>query len=134
MAAVAMQCGEDLALDEGEVRINVARRDGFVELTVEDDGKGMSSQTLERIFEPFYTEKRGAGTDMGDTLPQGAAAEGLQRRHGTGLGLSITHAIVEAHGGHISAHSDGIGKGSVFKVRLPAAVAVPLPTQELSKP
>jgi signal transduction histidine kinase len=125
---------EGAAVDEGEVRINVARRDGFVELTVEDDGKGMSPQTLERIFEPFYTEKRGAGTDISDTLPQGAAAGGLERRHGTGLGLSITHAIVEAHGGHISAHSEGVGKGSVFKVRLPAAVAVPLPTQELAKP
>jgi signal transduction histidine kinase len=120
--------------EEGEVRINIARRDGFVELTVEDDGKGMSPQTLERIFEPFYTEKRGSGTDIVDSLPQAAAAEGLERRHGTGLGLSITHAIVEAHGGHISAHSDGPGKGSVFKVRLPAAAAVPLTTQALTKP
>jgi two-component system, NtrC family, sensor kinase len=130
LEAVVPQDGED----EGEVRINVARRDGSVELTVEDDGKGMSAQTLERIFEPFYTEKRGSGTDIVDSLPQAAAAEGLERRHGTGLGLSITHAIVEAHGGHISAHSDGPGKGSVFKVRLPAAVPVPLTTQEFSKP
>ena len=119
--------------DLGEVRITVARRDGSVELTVADDGKGMSAQTLERVFEPFFTEKRGAGTDMGDTLPQAAAAEGLQRRHGTGLGLSITHAIVEAHGGRITAHSDGPGKGSVFTVRLPAAVAVPSAAQELTK-
>ena len=117
----------------GEVRIHVARRDGSVELTVSDTGKGMSPQTLERVFEPFFTEKRGAGTDIVDQLPQAAAAEGLERRHGTGLGLSITHAIVEAHGGHITAHSDGPGKGSVFTVRLPAAVAVPLAVPELTK-
>jgi signal transduction histidine kinase len=85
------------------------------------------------VFEPFFTEKRGAGTDMGDLLPLAAAAEGLERRHGTGLGLSITHAIVEAHGGRITAHSDGPGKGSLFTVRLPAAVAVPSAAEELTK-
>ena len=119
--------------DPGEVRIHVARRDGSVELTVSDTGRGMSPATLERVFEPFFTEKRGVGTDMVDHLPQAAAAEGLERRHGTGLGLSITHAIVEAHGGRITAHSDGPGKGSVFTVRLPAAVPVPLAIQELTK-
>jgi signal transduction histidine kinase len=119
--------------EPGEVRIHVARRDGSVELTVSDTGKGMSPQTLERVFEPFFTEKRGVGTDIVDQLPQAAAAEGLERRHGTGLGLSITHAIVEAHGGRITAHSDGPGKGSVFTVRLPAAVAVPLTAPELTK-
>jgi signal transduction histidine kinase len=117
----------------GEVRIHIARRGGSVELTVSDTGKGMSAQTLERVFEPFFTEKRGAGTDMVDQLPQAAAAEGLERRHGTGLGLSITHAIVEAHGGRITAQSDGPGKGSVFTVRLPATVAVPSAVPELTK-
>ena len=119
--------------DPGEVRIHVARRGEWVELTVTDTGRGMTAQTLERVFEPFFTEKRGAGTDMGPLLPQAAAAEGLERRHGTGLGLSITHAIVEAHGGRITAHSDGPGKGSVFTVRLPAAVAVPSAVPELAK-
>ena len=117
---------------QGEVRIHVARRDGSVELTVSDTGRGMTAQTLERVFEPFFTEKRGSGTDIGALLPPAAAAEGLERRHGTGLGLSITHAIVEAHGGRITAHSDGLGKGSIFTVRLPAAVPVPLTTQELT--
>jgi len=117
---------------QGEVRIHVARRDGSVELTVSDTGRGMTAQTLERVFEPFFTEKRGSGTDIGALLPPAAAAEGLERRHGTGLGLSIAHAIVEAHGGRITAHSDGLGKGSIFTVRLPAAVPVPLTTQELT--
>jgi signal transduction histidine kinase len=58
------------------------------------------------VFEPFFTEKKGAGP-----------------RHGTGLGLSITHAIVQSHGGTIEAHSDGEGKGSEFVMRLPLRVA-----------
>ena len=94
--------------------MHVARRGNWVELTVIDNGKGMTPQTLERIFEPFYTDKRGTGTSPADG----------GRRSGTGLGLSITYAIVESHGGKIAAHSDGPGRGSRFIVRLPAAAGV----------
>jgi signal transduction histidine kinase len=87
----------------GQVRIELARTDGWVELKVQDDGRGMSAQTLERVFEPFFTDKRGV------------------REPGTGLGLSITHAIIESHGGRIRASSPGLGKGSEFVVQLPAA-------------
>jgi signal transduction histidine kinase len=87
----------------GEVRIEGRRVGEFVELRVADNGKGMSAETLEHVFEPFFTAKRGAGEP------------------GTGLGLSITHAIVENHGGSIAAASDGPGRGSRFVVRLPAA-------------
>jgi signal transduction histidine kinase len=87
----------------GEVTINVARDGENVELSVTDNGRGMTPQAIERAFEPFYTEKRG-------------------RQHGgTGLGLSITHAIIESHGGRITAMSDGPGKGSRFVVGLPLA-------------
>ena len=75
-----------------------------MELSVFDNGRGMSAQTLDCVFEPFFTEKRGP------------------RQHGTGLGLSITHAIVEDHGGRVRAESDGPGRGSRFVVELPAAV------------
>jgi two-component system NtrC family sensor kinase len=87
----------------GRVRLTVAQRDDLVELSVEDNGRGMDSQVLARVFEPFFTAKRGASSP------------------GTGLGLSITHAIVQNHGGSIRAHSDGPGKGSRFVVQLPAA-------------
>jgi signal transduction histidine kinase len=96
----------------GEVRIELRRDpaagngDGWIELAVIDNGGGMSPQTLERVFEPFFTERRGA---------REAGAP-----HGTGLGLSITHAIVQSHGGRVDAFSEGIGKGSRFVVRLPA--------------
>ena len=101
----------------GEVRIDVRRDapDGqWVELSVTDNGRGMSQETLERVFEPFFTEKRGSRASREDRASP-------QTGHGTGLGLSITHAIVESHGGRIEAHSDGPGKGSRFSVRLPAA-------------
>jgi signal transduction histidine kinase len=58
---------------------------------------------VDRVFEPFFTDKRG------------------RQQPGTGLGLSITHAIVLDHGGRITAHSDGPGSGSTFTIRLPAA-------------
>jgi signal transduction histidine kinase len=111
---LALNALEAVPRETGEVRIHVARRGNWVELTVIDNGKGMTPQTLERIFEPFYTDKRGTGT---------SPAEG-GRRSGTGLGLSITHAIVEAHGGKIAAHSDGPGRGSRFIVRIPAVTGL----------
>ena len=83
----------------------MGRSDGRVELSVSDNGRGMTPQTMEHIFEPFFTDKRGS-------RQRGAA--------GTGLGLSITHAIIQNHGGTVSAHSDGPGKGSRFVIRLPA--------------
>jgi len=86
----------------GRVEVSVRRREKTVELTVKDNGRGMTAQTLERIFEPFFT------------LPR-------EQRRGTGLGLSITHAILDAHGGTIRAHSAGLGQGSEFVVTLPLA-------------
>jgi signal transduction histidine kinase len=86
----------------GEVRITWQRLGEWIELSVEDNGKGMSRETLAHVFEPFFTAKRGAGEP------------------GTGLGLSITHAIVENHGGRIRAESRGPGRGSRFTVTLPA--------------
>ncbi len=86
----------------GEVRIQGRRNMAAVELSVRDNGRGMSAETIEHVFEPFFTDKRGAGDP------------------GTGLGLTITHAIVENHGGHITAESEGVGMGSRFTIRLPA--------------
>lgn len=88
--------------DRGEVRIGGRRSGEWVELSVEDNGKGMTPETLEHVFEPFFTAKRGVGEP------------------GTGLGLSITHAIIENHGGRIRAESGGPGRGSRFTVRFPA--------------
>jgi len=85
--------------DEGEVRVELATREGMAELTVADNGCGMEPGVLEHVFEPFFTRRR-AG-------------------QGTGLGLSIAHRIIADHGGSIEAQSAGVGQGAVFRVRLP---------------
>ncbi len=69
-----------------------------VEITVEDSGHGMDESTRARIFEPFFT---------GDV------------RSGTGLGLATCYAIVERAGGAIDVDTC-MGKGSAFKIRIPA--------------
>ncbi|MEK7731325.1 MAG: HAMP domain-containing sensor histidine kinase, partial [Planctomycetota bacterium] len=85
----------------GEVCVEGRRAVEWIELTVCDNGRGMTERTLQHVFEPFFTERRSSN------------------RRGLGLGLSISHAIVESHGGRISAHSDGPNRGSRFQVRLP---------------
>jgi signal transduction histidine kinase len=91
------------ALDgPGTVRVRTAVRDGAVEITVADDGRGIPPELLDRIFDPFFTTK-----------PAG---------EGTGLGLSISHEIVRRHGGRIDVDSRP-GRGTEFRVRLPVAAA-----------
>jgi len=84
---------------QGAVHVTLAQRDGFAELTFDDDGCGMEPDVLEHVFEPFFTRRRSG--------------------QGTGLGLSITYRIVAEHGGEIHAESPGAGQGSPFRVRLP---------------
>jgi signal transduction histidine kinase len=88
---------------KGNVQIKVSRHGDEIGLAVVDNGQGMTAQTLEHVFEPFFSLKRG-------------------ERTGTGLGLSIARAIVDDHGGQLVAASDGPGLGSTFTIRLPAAV------------
>jgi len=67
-------------------------------LTVSDNGDGIDSASLERIFDPYFTTKEENG--------------------GTGLGLAVIKQIVQDDGGHIFVHSE-VGKGSVFDIYLP---------------
>jgi signal transduction histidine kinase len=110
----ALEATADNDNDDGEVRVTVSRAteaaagNSTVTLAVSDNGRGMTPDTLEHVFEPFFTERRSRDPDS-------------PPRPGTGLGLSITHAIVQAHRGRITAHSDGPGRGSRFVIELPAA-------------
>jgi two-component system NtrC family sensor kinase len=74
--------------------------DGRVLLWVRDTGAGIGSEDLQKIFQPFYTTKKG--------------------RDGTGLGLSVSLRIVKDLGGDIRVESR-VGEGSTFTVSLPAA-------------
>lgn len=84
-------------------------------ITISDQGHGMSRETMERIFDPFYTTKK-----------QG---------EGTGMGLAVVHGIVNGYGGAVSVSSEP-GKGTTFRVLLPSHgsleteigdIATPLP-------
>jgi PAS domain S-box-containing protein len=87
--------------DRHEIQVaTTTDADGRVVVEVRDTGSGIPQEIMDRIFEPFFTTK-----------PVGV---------GTGLGLPICHGIVTALGGSISVTSE-VGKGSVFRVVLPAA-------------
>ncbi|MGA8892193.1 MAG: PAS domain S-box protein [Anaeromyxobacteraceae bacterium] len=102
------------AVPEGRtanVRIRLGRgRPGMARIDVSDDGVGITPEVMKRMFDPFFTT-RSVGQGMG-------------------LGLAICHAIVTAHGGHVGATSEP-GKGSTFRVELPAA---PDPTPGTASP
>jgi len=68
----------------------------YLRLTVSDTGNGMSQDTLNLIYEPFFSTKE----------------------KGTGLGLSIVYSIIKDHGGFIESDSD-VGKGTTFKIYFP---------------
>jgi len=91
----------------GRVSVAARRRGAVVEIVVADNGRGMTRETLDRVFEPFFTQRR---PDETEASPPSI---------GTGLGLSITHAIVESHRGRIRAESDGPGNGSRFIMEWP---------------
>jgi two-component system NtrC family sensor kinase len=84
--------------DGGNVSVATWEKDiDTVGVTFQDNGQGMSEETLKHVFEPFFTTKKGKGT---------------------GLGLSITYGIVKRLGGDIDVQSR-IGKGTRFTVYLP---------------
>ena len=88
------------------IRVAVAREGVHVTLSVEDHGRGLSSELLPTLFRKF---SRIDGDDQRRDLA------------GTGMGLVICKGIVEAHGGRIWAESDGPGLGARFTFTLPVA-------------
>ncbi len=86
----------------GGVKVEVCLTEAHVSVRVSDTGCGIGEQNIGKIFDPFFS-----------TAPVGK---------GTGLGLSICYAIVQQHGGTITAEST-VGQGSSFTVKLPLWVS-----------
>lgn len=86
-----------------KIYVNVIDKGNIINITVKDTGTGIEKKHLDLIFQRFYQ-----------------ADKSLSRKaEGTGIGLSLIKSIVKLHGGNISVESE-VGKGSVFKVELPA--------------
>ncbi|RLB20643.1 MAG: PAS domain-containing sensor histidine kinase [Deltaproteobacteria bacterium] len=85
----------------GEINITSTDKDDYIEIAVVDNGIGIPSRDLPRIFERFYCVDKARSRELG----------------GTGLGLSIVKHIIEAHGGTVGVESE-VGEGSRFTFTL----------------
>jgi PAS domain S-box-containing protein len=94
----------------GEVRVRVVPSAQHVAIEVQDTGEGIPPEMLPHVFERFR--------------PGGA---GTHRKGALGIGLAIVSHIVELHSGHVSADSEGAGRGATFVVRLPSLAERPIP-------
>ena len=97
----------------GSVLVHATTVDGWLALSVRDNGIGIAVDERDRIFEPFHV---GDGTRRKPT--------------GAGTGLALARGLVELHGGRISLSSEP-GRGSTFTVRLPLGARTDVPAAEL---
>lgn len=94
--------------DKGSVEITVEVTDGNAVVTVSDTGQGLTSDDLARVFGRFQT----------------LSAKPTGSERSTGLGLANARAVALAHGGELTAESEGRGKGSRFRLTLPCLCKV----------
>jgi signal transduction histidine kinase/ActR/RegA family two-component response regulator len=91
----------------GRIELSMRAKPDYMVLRVRDNGIGIDPADLERIFDMFVqlgSEKMASGA-------------------GLGLGLALARELTRLHGGDLTAHSAGIGKGSEFRIRLPLIAA-----------
>lgn len=89
---------------DGLVRVTSRARGGTATIQVHDTGEGIPADQLPHVFERFY---------RGDTARRSGGGSG------SGIGLTIARAITRMHGGDVTAHSAGPGRGATFTVTLP---------------
>jgi len=87
------------------VTVTIAHEGPFAVVTVADTGVGIAPEMLPHVFDMFMQ-----------------ADAGGRSRSGLGIGLTLARKLVEMHGGRLTAHSAGVGRGSTFVVHLPLAV------------
>jgi CheY-like chemotaxis protein len=90
----------------GHIRVSAEQRNGEVQVSVADDGVGITPEALPHVFDMF--------TQVRPSLDGGL-----------GVGLALARGLVGLHGGQVFAESDGPGRGSRFTVRLPLAASLP---------
>jgi signal transduction histidine kinase/ActR/RegA family two-component response regulator len=96
----------------GKIEVHGTRNDDRIVLRVCDSGEGIAPELLPRVFDAFVQQRQ--------TLDRA--------RGGLGLGLAIVKTLVEAHGGTVRAHSEGVGCGAELVVELPSGeVDIPSP-------
>lgn len=95
---------------KGRVLVDCRQNDESLIVKVEDTGTGMKPETIARVFDAFEQ-----------------ATEETDRNRGLGLGLPLACRIVEVHGGSITAHSEGPGKGAVFTIVVPRQREIVVP-------
>jgi signal transduction histidine kinase/CheY-like chemotaxis protein/PAS domain-containing protein len=93
----------------GRIFLRVERQRTDAVVSVRDAGIGIPKEMLSRVFEMFTQ----------------VDCSRERTRSGLGIGLTLVRRLVEMHGGSVTAHSDGIGEGSEFVVRLPLANSCP---------
>jgi PAS domain S-box-containing protein len=96
--------------DGGKLRLKVSEQDGFVNIAVSDNGRGIAPENLDRIFQLFMQAEAGLAAPV---------------ESGLGIGLTLARSLMEMHGGNIDAHSPGLGKGSTFIARMAVAQEAP---------
>jgi PAS domain S-box-containing protein len=101
----------------GPVRIGHVDR-GRAVIRVTDDGVGIAPEMLEQLFQPFTQAPQALDRSQG----------------GLGLGLAMVKALVEQHGGVVTASSEGLGRGAEIVVRLPLAITSSTPRATLPPP
>lgn len=87
----------------GHIAVLIGQRDHRLVIEIRDDGIGIDTELLPRIFDPFVQGEQSSERSRG----------------GLGIGLGLVRALVELHGGQVEARSQGLGQGSRFTVQLP---------------
>ncbi len=86
-----------------EIHVRLIKSGGTLQLSVQDQGRGLDTKEQKKIFDRFYRVQ-----------PPG------ENVRGTGLGLYIVESIIRGYGGTVNVTSPGLGKGSTFMVKIPA--------------